>query len=213
MPRIPLQEIIGNIDIYLLDQIMKERYQPADKILDAGCGSGRNMFWFLKNNFEVYAVDKDPVSIDYLHSVYPNYASERFVVAGIEKLPFENEFFDHIISSAVLHFAQSASHFSAMIKEMVRVLKTKGSLFIRMTSNIGIEKKVKLLGDGVYEIPDGSIRFLLTPDLLTKEMNENHLTFLEPLKTVNVDNIRCMSTLVLMKNQWGKSSLLVSTKK
>ena len=83
--------------------------------------------------------------------------------------------------------------------EMVRVLKPSGSLFIRMTADIGIEDKVQPVGNGVYTIPDGSRRFLLTRTLLADTMRKNRLSFLEPLKTVNVNDIRCMSTLVLTK--------------
>ncbi|MEO6838510.1 MAG: class I SAM-dependent methyltransferase [Ginsengibacter sp.] len=195
-----INELIGNTDIYLLDQIMKGRYQPGEKILDAGCGNGRNLIWFFKNDFDLYAVDREPMSIYYLESAYPNFNKERCQVAEIDKLPFGNNFFDHVISSAVLHFAKSVSHFKNMLTEMVRVLKPNGSLFIRMTSDIGIENKVKHIENGVYDIPDGSIRFLLTPVLLKQVMHENNLSFIEPLKTVNVDNVRCMSTLVLRKD-------------
>ena len=200
MQPIPIQELIGNTDIYLVDQIMKERYQPTDKILDAGCGGGKNLFWFLKNEIEIYGIDKDATPINYLKSIHPDFKTERFQVAETDQLPFKNNFFDHVISSAVLHFAESSPHFYKMVKELARVLKPKGSLFIRMASNIGMEDKVKLIEDGVYHIPDGTARFLLTPTLLYKAMQENNLSFIEPLKIVNVNNIRCMSTLVLMKN-------------
>jgi tellurite methyltransferase len=83
---------------------------------------------------------------------------------------------------------------------MVRVLKPGGSLFIRMTSDIGIENKVKVINDGVYLIPDGSTRFLLTKSLLASIFQQYPLSFIEPFKTVNVDDMRCMSTLVLQKN-------------
>ncbi len=197
---IPIQELIGNTDIYLLDQIMKGRYNSTDKILDAGCGGGKNLFWFLKNEIEIYGIDKDSTPVNYLKSLHPDFKTERFQVAKTDQLPFENNFFDHVISSAVLHFAESTPHFYKMVKELVRVLKPKGSLFIRMASTIGMEDKVKLIEDGVYHIPDGTARFLLTPTLLDKAMKENNLSFIEPLKIVNVNNIRCMSTLVLMKN-------------
>lgn len=200
MNQIPLHEIIGNTDIYLLDQIMKGKYNAGDKILDAGCGGGRNLFWFLKNEIDIYGVDKEATAINYLTSDYPNLDDKRFQVAEIDNLSFDTNFFDHVISSAVLHFAKSTSHFKNMMKEMTRVLKPNGSLFIRMTSNIGIENKVRLIDDGVYDIPDGSTRFLLTPTLLNDLLAENNLSFAEPLKTVNVDNRRCMSTLVLIKN-------------
>lgn len=194
-----IQELVGNTDIYLLDQIMKERFHTGEKILDAGCGSGRNLIWFIKNNLDIYGIDKDESAINYLKAVFPHFKNDRFQTAEIAALPFEDNFFDHIISSAVLHFAKSYSEFNDMIKEMVRVLKPSGSLFIRMTSDIGIENKVMPIENGVYHIPDGSTRFLLTPTLLHSMMQENNLSFIEPLKTVNVDNVRCMSTLVLMK--------------
>ena len=199
MNPISIQELIGNTDIYLLDQIMKDRYKPNDKILDAGCGGGRNLIWFLKNDINIYGVDQDATPVNYLKTFHPEFADQRFQVADVGKLPFENNFFDHVISSAVLHFAKSTSQFNDMMKEMVRVLKPNGSLFIRMTSDIGIEDKVKLIEDGVYNIPDGSVRFLLTHSLIDTTIQELKLSFIEPLKTVNVDDIRCMSTLVLKK--------------
>ena len=193
-----IEEVIGATDIYLVDQIMKGRYKTNDIILDAGCGYGRNLHWFLRNNFVIYGVDQD-VNAIYDLQRRRSAVAERFRQSAIEKLPFENDQFNHIISSAVLHFAKDTEHFRQMISEMVRVLKLSGSLFIRMTSDIGIEDKVQLAGDGVYDIPDGSRRFLLTRDLLADVMRKNGLSFLEPLKTVNVDDIRCMSTVVVRR--------------
>lgn len=193
-----ITEFIGSTDIYLLDQIMKDRYKPDDLVLDAGCGYGRNLHWFLANNINVYGVDQDPGAIAELRLRHPARA-ERFSQSGVDKLPFEEGRFDHIISSAVLHFAKDTTHFHQMMAEMTRVLKPSGSLFIRMTSDIGIEDKVQPFGGGVYLIPDGSRRFLLTRSLLKEVLKKNGLTLLEPLKTVNVNDVRCMSTLILGK--------------
>jgi SAM-dependent methyltransferase len=194
-----IEEVIGATDIYLVDQIMKGRYKTNDTMLDAGCGYGRNLHWFLRNNVVIYGVDQDVNAIHDLQRRHPTIAN-RFRQSAVEKIPFENDQFDHIISSAVLHFAKDTAHFQQMIGEMVRVLKPSGSLFIRMTSDIGIEDKVQLAGDGVYDIPDGSRRFLLTRGLLADVMQRNGLSFVEPLKTVNVNDVRCMSTLVLMRD-------------
>lgn len=178
---------------------MKCRYQSPDKILDAGCGGGRNMHWFLQNNFELSGIDSNEELIAQLISANPDLSKERFQVSTVEKMPFPDNHFDHIISSAVLHFANNTKHFKAMLTEMVRVLKQGGTLFIRMTSDIGIENKVQLIADGVYNIPDGSRRFLLTKSLLADCMRQNNLSYIESLKTVNVDDVRCMSTLLLRK--------------
>jgi SAM-dependent methyltransferase len=193
-----IEEVIGSTDIYLVDQIMKGRYKTNDIILDAGCGYGRNLHWFLRNNIVIYGVDQDVNAIHDLQRRHPTIA-ERFRQSAVEKLPFENDQFEHIISSAVLHFAKDTAHFQQMIAEMVRILKPLGSLFIRMTSDIGIEDKVQLVGDGVYDIPDGSRRFLLTRAGLADVMRKHGLVFLEPLKTVNVNDVRCMSTVVLRR--------------
>ncbi len=195
-----IKEQLGDTDIYLIDQIMKNRYYSHEKILDAGCGNGRNLYWFLQNGFEVYGIDADEDNIKALKIIYPLLTPVQLKVSIIEKTEFPDNYFNHIICNAVLHFAKNKLGFKKMLEELIRVLKQNGSLFIRMASDIGIEGKIKLIEDGVYYIPDGSRRFLLTRQLLKECMDEFNLSFLEPLKTVNVDDIRCMSTLVLMKN-------------
>lgn len=193
-------QFCGNTDIYLLDQIMKQRYSQSDIVLDAGCGKGRNLHWFLMNEIAVYGIDMEHETIELLRLQYPSLPAERLTTGDIEVLPYQDDFFDHVISSAVLHFANSQQQFNTMLAEMGRVLKPGGTMFIRMTSDIGIEQSVIHLGDGVYSIPDGSQRFLLTRDLLKKVLADHPLSLIEPVKTVNVQDLRCMTTLVLQKN-------------
>ena len=193
-----IQWLLGQTDIYLVDQIMKDRYKPGDIILDAGCGGGRNMYWFLQNGFTINGIDNSRVAIEELKDKYRD-LSDNFKVAAVENTGFADDYFNHIICSAVLHFAKNTIHFNSMLLEMLRILKPGGTLFIRMTSDIGIEDKVKPVADGVYIIPDGSTRFLLTRSLLTDFMQQNNLSFAEPVKTTNVDDLRCMSTLLLQK--------------
>jgi tellurite methyltransferase len=194
-----IQSLLGQTDIYLVDQIMKGRYHVGESILDAGCGDGRNMRWFFQNNFNITGIDIHEDTIRNLKNMQPGLPAGKLMVCPVEETPFPNDHFDHIISSAVLHFANSTAQFNKMIMEMVRIVKYKGSIFIRMTSDIGIENKVKHIAEGVYLIPDGSKRFLLSRPILAACMQQNNLSFLEPLKTVNVSDVRCMSTLMLQK--------------
>lgn len=193
-----LKDEIGNMDIYLLDQILKGRYLREQIILDAGCGNGRNLKWFYNNSYTIFGIDGN---FDKIEEVKKQYIIQRenFTVNSVENLPFENESFHHILCNAVLHFAENEAHFYNMFSELVRVLKPNGSLFIRTASDIGIEDKVLHLTSGVYTLPDKTERFLLTKPLLDKITKKYYLSFLEPLKTVNVNDKRSMTTLVLQK--------------
>lgn len=194
-----LKNILGNLDIYLLDQIVKGRYLKENKILDAGCGSGRNMYWFYHNQFNIWALDRELSQIELIKNIYPD-CSNQFIVSELDKMPYSNGEFHHIICNAVLHFARNEEHFIGMMGEMLRVLKANGSIFIRMASNIGIEDLIVAEGNGIFSIPDGTQRFLLTRELLDSIMAKFNLSFLEPIKTTNVHDVRSMTTLVLQKN-------------
>lgn len=194
-----LRELIGNTDIYLLDQILKNRYAATDKILDAGAGSGRNLHWFIQNGISAFGTDRDPQAVEELKRRYPVVPEDHFLVAPMEKMPFENHFFDHVLCCAVLHFAENPAHFEAMFAEIIRVLKPGGSMFLRVATDIGIAEKMQPLGNGRYTMPDGTDRFLLTRNLLNRMVYQHTLTWLEPMKIVNVNDLRSMTVLVLQK--------------
>lgn len=194
-----IKENLGNIDIYLLDQVFKGRYQEEDRILDAGCGVGRNSHYFIENNFSIYGIDQNQEAIDSIIESNKNVTSENYKKGYLNEIPFKDNFFDHIICNAVLHFAENTDDFNQMFSELVRVLKPNGTIFIRMTSCFGIEQKIAPLGGGVYSIPDGSVRFLLDEKLLMNLSLNFPVKMIEPLKTVNVDNARCMSNLLFSK--------------
>ncbi len=196
-------QIFGNIDIYLFDQIQKGRFASNMRILDAGCGGGRNIEYFMRLGCDVFAVDQNPEAVEQVKllasSIAPDLAAENFVPSTIESLPFEDAYFDWVISSAVLHFAEDPDHFDAMLNEMWRVLKPGGIFFARLASSIGIEDLITRTNDGKYKLPDGSTRFLVDQSFLLSKTAELEATLLEPIKTTNVQNLRAMTTWVLRK--------------
>ena len=198
-----LREHFGNIDIYLFDQLLKGRITPPMSLLDAGCGEGRNLIYFLRHDFDVFAVDSNPRLIQQVRllaaGLAPGLPSRNFLVADVAEMPLPSEGFDLVISSAVLHFATDERHFDRMLDEMWRVLKAGGMLFARLASSIGIEKLVKPTASGRYLLPDGTERFLVDEKMLTAATERLRARRLEPLKTTNVENLRCMTTWVLGK--------------
>ena len=197
-------ELFGDIDIYLFDQFLKNRFTPEMKILDAGCGGGRNLVYFLRSGFRVFAVDQNPEAVEYVRSLArmlaPDLAPENFRVAAVEETPFSDETFDVVISCAVLHFAADEHHFDRMLREMWRVLKPSGLLFARLASTIGIADKVEKIAERRYLLPDGSERFLVDEAMLISATERLGGTFIEPIKTTNVQNLRCMTTWIIRKD-------------
>lgn len=199
-----LQQLYGNIDIYLFDQVLKGRFDHCRKIIDVGCGAGRNLPYFLQNGFEVHGVDPDPDAIGYVKQLSaklaPGNPGSNFTVAAADNLPYPDNHFDLAICSAVFHFAKSHAHFDAMLRSVWRVLKPGGYLFARLASDIGIEDLVKPLGDGVYLLPDGSTRYLVNREILLRYIHELGAELFEPIKTTNVQDLRCMTTWCISKS-------------
>ncbi|MBA3335122.1 MAG: class I SAM-dependent methyltransferase [Acidobacteria bacterium] len=206
-----VRELFGDIDIYLFDQILKERFSNSNiSILDAGCGGGRNLLYFLRGGFQVFGIDQNPKLIEQVRNLAkmlaPNLPAENFQTATVDEIPFSNEFFEVVISSAVLHFAADREHFHKMLLEMWRVLKPEGLFFARLASSIGIENLISPIGNGRYLLPDGSTRFVVDEELLISMTSGLGGVLLEPLKTTNVQNLRCMTTWVLRKTKQTKEN-------
>ena len=195
-----LTEQFGQIDIYLFDQLLRGRITPGMRILDAGCGFGRNLVYFLREGYEVFGADEDPQAVAAVRRLATPLPPENFRAVPVEAMSFPDSFADVVLSSAVLHFARDDRQFEAMLDGAWRVLKPGGLFFCRLASSIGIETKVRCLAGRRHLLPDGSERYLVDEALLL------HLTarlggrLADPLKTTVVQNQRSMTTWVVRKN-------------
>lgn len=195
----------GQIDIYLFDQILRGRIAPGQRIVDAGCGGGRNLVFFFKNGFEIFGVDGDPCAIASVRSIArqlaPTLSEANFRVEPVEQMTFPNGFADVVLGSAVLHFARDDRQFSAMLREMWRVLKPGGLFFCRLASNIGMETRVQRIDGRRFVLPDGSERYLVDEAMLLGLTRDLGGRLLDPLKTTIVQDQRCMTTWVVEKGE------------
>ena len=202
-PSLNLQEWFGAIDIYLFDQLLKGRLVPGMRVLDAGCGSGRNLVYLLRSGFEVFGVDESSAAIEQTRrlaaALAPHLPPDNFRIEPVEQMPFTDAGFDVVLSSAVLHFAGDEVQWMSMVKEMWRVLKPGGIFFARLASSIGIEDQVRLIAERRYDLPDGSQRFLVDEAMLLRVTAELGGEFIEPIKTTVVQSMRAMTTWCLKK--------------
>ena len=192
------------IDIYVFDQLLKGRFDSARRVLDAGCGEGRNLYYLLASGRECFGLDRQAGAIEEIRAqaarVAPLLPASNFVVGEIDALPWPDGSMDAIICSAVLHFANDEAHFDRMVGELWRVLAPGGVLFTRLASTIGIESSVEWLRGRRARVPDGSERFLVDEALLMDYTARLGGALLDPIKTTIVQQQRSMTTWVLRKS-------------
>ncbi len=200
-----LQEQFGQIDIYLFDQLLKGRIAPRLRILDSGCGGGRNLIYLLREGYEVYATDVDAAAVESVRALArrlaPGLADTNFRVEATENMSFEDGCADVVISNTVLHFARDDAHFEAMLRGLWRVLKPGGLFFCRLGSTIGMESQVRRIAGRRYWSPDGSERYLVDAALLEAHTERLGGELADPIKTTVVHNQRSMTTWVMRKKQ------------
>ena len=76
-----VQEQFGQIDIYVFDQILRGNIAPGMRVLDAGCGYGRNLVHLLREGCEIFALDADADGVEHVRQLS---ASLRTGLAGGE---------------------------------------------------------------------------------------------------------------------------------
>ena len=198
-----LEDQFGNIDIYVFDQLLRGRIAPGMRVLDAGCGDGRNIVYLLRSGYEVFGADSNPASIERVRRIAsrlaPDLPPDYFRVEPVEQMSFADSFADVVISSAVLHFAADDLQFSGMVRGTWRVLKPGGMLVCRLASTIGIEDEVTRIAGRRFQLPDGSERYLVDEALLTEVTAALGGELLDPLKTTVVQHQRSMTTWVVRK--------------
>ncbi len=198
-----IQEQFGQIDIYVFDQILRGNIAAGMRVLDAGCGYGRNLVHLLREGCEVFAVDADAAGVEHVRqlsdSLNTGLPAENFQVALIEEMPFPDEFADVVICNSVLHFSRDEKHFRAILTELWRVLRPGGMLFCRLGSRIGMD--FERIRENIYRVGDGSEWFLVDEEMLLKLTEEMNAVQVDPLKTTIVQDYRCMTTWVTRKRR------------
>lgn len=200
-----LQEQFGQIDIYLFDQLLRGNITPDMRVVDAGCGGGRNIQYLLRAGCEVFGVDISAEAVAEVRKMAsdlaPGLPADNFQVAAVEAMPFADEFADVVVCNSVLHFARDEKHLEEMVRGLWRVLRPGGMLFCRLASTIGMAPGMAFESvDGRrYRMSHGAEWLLVDEPMLMELTRSLAGELVDPLKTTVVQGQRCMTTWVLKK--------------
>lgn len=150
----------GDMDLYLMDAILKGYIPKTGKVLDAGCGEGRNALYFIKGGFEYLGVDSDASKIrlfEFFTNSIPG-SQTRFLVQDIRGLSLKDDF-SMIIASRLLHFCSNEEEFFSVIQQFFKALSPGGVFYFSMDSALPVE--VKNREDGMSIFPDGRVSLAL----------------------------------------------------
>lgn len=196
-----LVEEFGNIDIYLFDQLLRGNIAPGMRVVDAGCGGGRNLVYLLRQGYEVFGVDASGEAVGYVRSVAaalaPQLPAENFRVEMIEAMSFPDGFADVVVCNSVLQFAADDRQFELMVRSLWRVVRAGGLLFCRLGSTIG--GAFERVEGRRFLLPGGMVWYLVDEAVLMRLTAVLGGELVDPLKTTVVQGARCMTTWVMRK--------------
>ena len=184
------------------------------RVLDLGCGSGRHLVYLAKQGFSVYGIDIASEGI----KIAKEWLKKEKLKANLKigdiykKLPYQNNFFDAIISIQTLHH-NKIEKIRKAIKEIERILRPEGLIFITMRRALRVKgwkknkivihrfknkkTKYKVIGPRIYVPIEGGekglIHFCFNNKLIKKEFKnfkipkiwtkKGHYCFLGELKS------------------------------
>jgi SAM-dependent methyltransferase len=163
-----VQEDIPNISMFFKEHSVK-------RILDLGFGSGRHTVYFAREGFDVYGIDIAREGLRLTRSWLREENLRAHLKIGniYSRLPYPDGFFDAVVSTQVMHHSKIDA-IRILIKEMERVLRSKGLIFItvpkilaRSSETVAPRTFVPLEG-----LDKGLIHYIFNKSLLRKEFRD-----------------------------------------
>lgn len=160
---------------------------PTGKVLDFGCGTGNNSIFFIENGYDVFGVDVNEVVLELIKKNLENRHlgsqwRERFSIISPDcmKLPFEDNFFDFVLSNQVLYYLSSEEQIRKTCRELSRCLRPGGIVFFTMMGprNYYMQYHLKQKHPGgIYEISidEPGHRLYGNQELIYLVRDEEHL--------------------------------------
>lgn len=157
--------------------------QGVKRVLDMGCGAGKDLVFLAKNGFEVFGIDIAPEGLKFIKAQLKKFKlKSNFKVGNVfDRLPFQSNFFDAVISVQVLQHGK-VDKIKKAIKEIERVLRPGGFVFITLCGRLSkgkvrycLVKTAKKIAPHTY-VPQignekGLVHFIYNKNIIKEHYN------------------------------------------
>jgi SAM-dependent methyltransferase len=151
------------------------------RLLELGCGQGRDTIFFASNGFDVHAIDSSKIAIENINQKIrgKNISLHLRHFEARQALPFDSSHFDAVYSHMFYNMRFTDEQLSYLFKESSRILKHNGLLYFSVRSDKDVlYNKGKKIDRNVYEINGFQIRFF------TKVQIESFLAIYFEIKNI-----------------------------
>lgn len=125
----------------MLIRLTKKFFPAGARIVEGGCGMASKVFRLYEKGYDIYGIDNAEDTIKTVKKYWPHLKLET---GDVKNLPYENGFFDGYMSFGVIeHFFAG---FDEVLREMYRVLKKDGYLFLSFPMMSPLRKLKAKLG-------------------------------------------------------------------
>lgn len=132
---------VSEPDRHVVNYIESFNFPRGTKILDSGCGHGKNSEFFINKGYETYGIDISKNAIKYIKRRLPQ---GKFEVQDVRELKFKESFFDVICDAGCFHVNYPQDR-EDIISNYYNVLKSKGHLHLRIFRNESQQNRIKPL--------------------------------------------------------------------
>ena len=136
-------------------QVAAREFRPSARLLDIGCGAGRNALPLATAGWEVIGTDSSRPMLSAAAGRIADVhlaARVRLLLAPMHQLPLAADSFDFIVAHGIWNLARSGSEFRMAVKEAARVARTGCALFLFTFSR-------RTIADAAQPLPGESFVF------------------------------------------------------
>lgn len=165
-------------DARLVDFIAELGGQSGQRVLDLGCGGGRHSEFFVKHGFDTSAIDINPSMLETTEKRVAKLGKNIDLREGsILDIPYGDDEFDIVLTTGVLHQAQNLKQYTKAIRELSRVTKPGGHIFLNIfTNNVWDHSYTQLESEFAVRTKEGLLMTLLPKQLFVELMTKAGLT-------------------------------------